>query len=198
MPDFRHGEGQQIGRTDRRAPRPPMAAARAMVRKANANMASVTWRCHAVQVRTSYWSKPTSPLAASKHDSTVQRAPATRTSIANGVPSGAKVTQPQPHRDGLRQAQDFAPPSPGTDHRWPLAAHRTTDRPLQLRRMRQLLPSRCLRGLILKMLWVRWRGHVHRKISMISIGRNDGEPPLYLAVDGIVFLDPFVKQFSCR
>ena len=68
-----------------------MAAARATVRKARANMASVTWRCQAVQVRTSYWSKPTSPLAASKHDSTVQRVPAIRTSVDNGVPSGAKV-----------------------------------------------------------------------------------------------------------
>jgi len=45
----------------------------------------------AVQLRTSYWSRPTSPLASSKQVSTVQRVPATRTSVVSGVPSGAKV-----------------------------------------------------------------------------------------------------------
>src|SRR3954447_19929143 len=54
-------------------------------------MASVTCRCHPVQDRTSYSSSPTSPLAASKQASIVQRVPATRTSVARPVPSGARV-----------------------------------------------------------------------------------------------------------
>ena len=68
-----------------------MTAVRTTVRKARANMTSVTCRYHPVHDRTSYWSSPTSPLAASKQDSMVQRDPATRTSVATGVPSGAKV-----------------------------------------------------------------------------------------------------------
>jgi len=68
-----------------------MAAARTTVRKARASMASVTCRCQAVQVRTSYWSRPTSLLAASKQDSMVHRVPATLTSVLRGVFSGAKV-----------------------------------------------------------------------------------------------------------
>jgi len=54
-------------------------------------MARVMGRCQAVQVRTSYWSSPTSPLAASKQASMLQRVPATRAKMASGVPSGAKV-----------------------------------------------------------------------------------------------------------
>ena len=54
-------------------------------------MAKVTCRCQPVHERTSYWSSPTSPLAASKQDSMVQRAPATWTNVATDVPSGAKV-----------------------------------------------------------------------------------------------------------
>ena len=41
--------------------------------------------------RTSYWSRPTSPLAASKQASIVQRVPATRTRSASAVPSAAWV-----------------------------------------------------------------------------------------------------------
>ena len=54
-------------------------------------MASVIWRCQPVQERTSYWSRPTSPFAASKHASMVQRAPAMRASAASGIAAGAKV-----------------------------------------------------------------------------------------------------------
>src|SRR4051812_41466490 len=53
-------------------------------------MARVTCRCQPVQDRTSYWSSPTSPFAASKRASIVQRVPATRTSVARPVPSGAR------------------------------------------------------------------------------------------------------------
>ena len=54
-------------------------------------MASVMWRCQPVQERTSYWSRPTSPLAASKQASIAQRIPATRTSSAKLVVAGARV-----------------------------------------------------------------------------------------------------------
>src|SRR4051795_1904261 len=54
-------------------------------------MARVTWRCQPVQERTSYSSSPTSPFAASKQASIVQRVPATRTSVARSVASGASV-----------------------------------------------------------------------------------------------------------
>src|SRR3954449_7397985 len=54
-------------------------------------MARVTCRCQPVQDRTSYWSSPTSPFAASKQASIVQRVPATRTSVARSVASGASV-----------------------------------------------------------------------------------------------------------
>ena len=51
-------------------------------------MASVTCRCQPVQDRTSYSSSPTSPLAASKQASIVQRVPATRTRSASVGPLG--------------------------------------------------------------------------------------------------------------
>src|ERR671913_266169 len=52
-------------------------------------MAKVTWRCQPVQERTSYWSRPTSPLASSKQLSMVQRLPGTCTRWASVVVSGA-------------------------------------------------------------------------------------------------------------
>ena len=51
-------------------------------------MASVTCRCQPVQERTSYSSSPTSPLAASKQASIVQRVPATRTRVGERRPLG--------------------------------------------------------------------------------------------------------------
>src|SRR3954465_3602339 len=53
-------------------------------------MASVTGRCHPVQERTSYSSSPTSPLAASKQASIVQRVPATWTRVASDLDQGGK------------------------------------------------------------------------------------------------------------
>jgi hypothetical protein len=48
--------------------------------------------------------------------------------------------------------QDAPAPSPRTNPRWPLAAHRRLARPVFPGRMRQLFPSRRLRRLNLKML----------------------------------------------
>ncbi len=65
---------------------------RTTVSRACANRASVMWRYQPVQLRTSYWSSPTSPLACSKASSIVQRRPATCTRVARSVPAGAKAT----------------------------------------------------------------------------------------------------------
>src|SRR5262245_16159328 len=62
-----------------------MAPARKMVNRANAHIASVICRYQPVQLRTSSWSRPTSPLASSKPLSTVQRLPATRTTSSSVV-----------------------------------------------------------------------------------------------------------------
>jgi hypothetical protein len=60
-------------------------------------MASVMWRYQPTQVRTSYSSRPTSPLASSKACSTCQRVPATSTTYCSVVLSGPKTKQ---HRLG--------------------------------------------------------------------------------------------------
>ena len=62
------------------------------VSHANAHITSVICRYQAVQLRTSYCSRPTSPVAASKALATVQRLPAPRTTAANVVSWGAKTT----------------------------------------------------------------------------------------------------------
>jgi hypothetical protein len=56
-----------------------VASAHKTARYACAIIANVMCRYQPSQLCTSYWSSPTSPLAASKHSSTVQRVPATRT-----------------------------------------------------------------------------------------------------------------------
>ena len=68
-----------------------MALWRTTVRYACASIESVMWRCQPVHERTSYSSKPVSPLASSKQLSIVHRSPATRTNVDNGVSAGARV-----------------------------------------------------------------------------------------------------------
>src|SRR5713226_776098 len=60
--------------------------ARSTVRKACASIQSVMCRYQPCQERTSYSSRPTSSLPTSKHCSTVQRAPMTRTISSSVVP----------------------------------------------------------------------------------------------------------------
>src|SRR5689334_10408664 len=103
--DLGHGQGDEPWRDARNRARLPLGRspfcasasgstpwARTTARKAWARQARVTWRYQPVQLRTSYWARPTSCLAASKQISTVQRVPATRASAARGVPAGAKQT----------------------------------------------------------------------------------------------------------
>jgi hypothetical protein len=56
------------------------------------HLARVRWRYQPVHLRTSSSSRPTSPLAASKLLSLVQRAPATRTTSSTVVAWGARTT----------------------------------------------------------------------------------------------------------
>lgn len=63
-------------------------ALRAMTKAAYANIAKVIWRYHACARRTSYSSKPTSPLAPSKATSICQRCPATASRSGSAVVSG--------------------------------------------------------------------------------------------------------------
>src|SRR6266478_666393 len=60
------------------------------------------------------------------------------------LPAAALLARHEPDRDGFRQAQDAAPPSPGTNYRRAVATHRSPTRPLHSQRMHQLLPSRRL------------------------------------------------------
>ena len=60
-----------------------LALCAVMARKVWASMDRVICRCQASQVRTWYWSSPTSFFAVPKHSSMGQRAPATWTSWVN-------------------------------------------------------------------------------------------------------------------
>src|SRR5207245_10301711 len=84
--DLRDGDRDMRG-TPGRARRAPFLVA--IVSTAKASRARVRWRCQPCQLRTSYWSSPTSPLACLNVSSMVQRAPATRTTSSSRVPTGA-------------------------------------------------------------------------------------------------------------
>src|SRR5579885_1899265 len=62
------------------------------VKKAKLNIDKVMCRYQPCQERTSYSSKPTSPLASSKHCSTVQRVPKASTISSSEEPVGAKIS----------------------------------------------------------------------------------------------------------
>ena len=66
--------------------------ARITVSRATAHITRVLGRSQAVPLRTAYCSRPTSPWAASKLLSTVQRLPATRTTASSVVGGGANTT----------------------------------------------------------------------------------------------------------
>jgi hypothetical protein len=87
---LRHREREQagIGAPPFSAASSWLAARRVTAREAWASRARVTKRCQAVQVRTSYWSRPTSPFAWANPSSTCHRMPHTRTSSSSAVPSG--------------------------------------------------------------------------------------------------------------
>src|SRR5689334_2915678 len=100
-PHLRYGQRQQLGEGHRLVwprsflwVRPPFpsgscrARRRTTVRYARANIARVRWRYQPVQVRTSYSSRPTSPLASSKACSTCQRVPATWTTCGSVTSAG--------------------------------------------------------------------------------------------------------------
>jgi hypothetical protein len=67
-------------------------AARSAVNSADAHIANVRGRSPPVQLRTAYCARPTSPVAASQHRATVQRLPATGTTVSSTVTGGAHTT----------------------------------------------------------------------------------------------------------
>ena len=71
---------------------------------------------------------------------------------ASALSAAALFARHEPDRDGFCQTQDAAAPGSRTNPRRALATHRCASRPVHSRGVQQLLPSRRLSRLIVKML----------------------------------------------